>query len=94
LAIECEGRDITTIEGLSANGELDPVQQTFIAYDAVQCGFCTPGQILAVKALLAADPQPDDEAIARAMSGNICRCGTYPKIFAAVRTLAGRPPGR
>jgi xanthine dehydrogenase YagT iron-sulfur-binding subunit len=88
LAIECEGKEITTIEGLAAGGSLDPVQEAFIAHDAVQCGFCTPGQILAVKALLAASPHPDDETISRGLSGNICRCGTYPKIIRAVKALA------
>lgn len=87
LAVECESRDITTIEGLAAGGALDPVQEAFIAYDAVQCGFCTPGQVLAVKALLTASPSPDDETISRGLSGNICRCGTYPKIIRAVRAL-------
>lgn len=88
LAVECESRDITTIEGLAAGGSLDPVQEAFIAHDAVQCGFCTPGQILAVKALLAASKHPDDETISRGLSGNICRCGTYPKIIRAVKALA------
>lgn len=89
LAIECEGRHITTIEGLASNGELDAVQRAFVEHDALQCGFCTPGQVLALKALLARNPHPSEEEIDRGMSGNICRCGAYPKIRAAARALAG-----
>ncbi len=88
LAIECEGRHITTIEGLARNGELDAVQRAFVEHDALQCGFCTPGQVLALKALLARNPHPSEEEIDRGMSGNICRCGAYPKIRAAARALA------
>ena len=92
LAIECEGREITTIEGLLIDGELDRIQKAFIEYDAVQCGFCTPGQILSVKALLAASERPELDTIKRSLSGNICRCGTYPKILAAVTALCQQPP--
>ena len=88
LAVECQGRAITTIEGLTQDDALDPIQQAFIAHDALQCGFCTPGQVLAMKALLDRNPHPDDEEIDRAMSGNLCRCGAYPKIRAAARALA------
>jgi aerobic-type carbon monoxide dehydrogenase small subunit (CoxS/CutS family) len=88
LAVECQGRTITTIEGLTQSDALDPIQQAFIAHDALQCGFCTPGQVLAMKALLDRNPHPDDEEIDRAMSGNLCRCGAYPKIRAAARALA------
>jgi aerobic-type carbon monoxide dehydrogenase small subunit (CoxS/CutS family) len=91
LAIEMEGHDITTIEGLSRDGELDPVQAAFIEHDALQCGFCTPGQALAMKALLNRNPHPTDDEIDRALSGNLCRCGAYPKLRAAARALAGRP---
>jgi aerobic-type carbon monoxide dehydrogenase small subunit (CoxS/CutS family) len=90
LAVDCEGREITTIEGLARNGELDPVQQAFAEHDALQCGYCTPGQILAMKALLACNPHPSDEEILRGMAGNLCRCGAYAKILAAGRALAGR----
>jgi aerobic-type carbon monoxide dehydrogenase small subunit (CoxS/CutS family) len=90
LAVECEGRAITTIEGLAQGDELDPVQQAFVQHDALQCGFCTPGQVLAMKALLKRNPHPTDEEIERGMSGNLCRCGAYPKILAAGRALAGR----
>lgn len=90
LAVECQGRAITTIEGLAEDDQLDPVQQAFIEHDALQCGFCTPGQVLALKALLLRNQQPSDEEIERAMSGNLCRCGAYPKILSAARSLAGR----
>jgi xanthine dehydrogenase YagT iron-sulfur-binding subunit len=90
LAIECQGQAITTIEGLARDDELDPVQQAFIEHDALQCGFCTPGQVLALKALLLRNEHPTDDEIERAMSGNLCRCGAYPKILAAARALAGR----
>jgi aerobic-type carbon monoxide dehydrogenase small subunit (CoxS/CutS family) len=90
LAVECEGRAITTIEGLAQGDELDPVQAAFVQHDALQCGFCTPGQVLAMKALLKRNPHPTDEEIERGMSGNLCRCGAYPKILAAARALAGR----
>ena len=88
LAVECQGRAITTIEGLTQGDALDRVQQEFIAHDALQCGFCTPGQVLAMKALLDRNPHPSDEEIDRAMSGNLCRCGAYPKIRTAARALA------
>lgn len=93
LAVECEGKAITTIEGLSRGGALDPVQAAFVEYDALQCGYCTPGQVMAMKSLLARNPHPSDEEIERGMSGNICRCGAYPKILAAGRALAGRASG-
>jgi len=92
LALACESQDVPleTIEGLGADG-LHPVQQAFIAADALQCGFCTPGQILSATALLRRGRRPTDAAISRAMSGNLCRCGTYPKIRRAIR-LAGKTP--
>ena len=93
LAVECAGREITTIEGLtSAGGALHPVQAAFVEHDAMQCGFCTPGQVLALTSLLARNPHPSDEEIERGMSGNLCRCGTYPKILAAARALARSQP--
>ena len=91
LAVECVGQTITTIEGLSASGALDPVQQAFIEHDALQCGFCTPGQVFALKSLLNRNPHPSDEQIERAMSGNLCRCGAYVKIREAARALARTP---
>lgn len=86
----CDGAAVTTIEGLSdADGGLHPVQRAFIDQDAVQCGFCTPGQVLAAVALLSQNAVPDESQIRRAMSGNLCRCGTYPRIVEAIRSVAG-----
>ena len=93
LAAAYEGATVTTIEGLAAGDELHPVQAAFIEHDAVQCGFCTPGQVLAAVALLARDLDPSDDTIARAMSGNLCRCGTYPKIVRAIRSAAATMRG-
>jgi aerobic-type carbon monoxide dehydrogenase small subunit (CoxS/CutS family) len=81
LAIEYEGKSIETIENLEKEGKLHPIQQAFIEEDGLQCGFCTPGQILSVKAFLASHPNPAPEEVKRAMSGNLCRCGAYPKII-------------
>jgi aerobic-type carbon monoxide dehydrogenase small subunit (CoxS/CutS family) len=88
LAIDCEGREITTIEGLARGDELDPLQQAFVERDAFQCGFCTSGQLMSLHALLAAQPRPSDEQIKRAVTGNLCRCGAYPNILAAGRLAA------
>ena len=85
LAVDCAGREITTIEGLGRDGELDPVQQAFVEADAFQCGFCTPGQIMSLRALLNERPAPGDDEIRRAVSGNICRCGAYQNIVEAGR---------
>ncbi|HTA00617.1 MAG TPA: (2Fe-2S)-binding protein [Streptosporangiaceae bacterium] len=92
LAVTCEGREVTTIEGLSADGELHPMQAAFIAHDAFQCGYCTPGQIMSAVALLEEGHARNDSEIAEWMSGNICRCAAYPNIRAAiseVRDAAG-----
>ena len=86
----CAGASVTTIEGLAGPGALHPMQRAFIDHDAVQCGFCTPGQVLAAVALLAESPVPDESQIRRAMSGNLCRCGTYPRIAAAIRSVSGQ----
>lgn len=88
LAAGCDGQHITTVEGLGAAGALHPLQQAFIDLDAVQCGYCTPGQLVAATALLAAQRDPSDDDIRMAMSGNLCRCGTYPKIVRAVQAAA------
>ena len=88
LAHGCAGRAVTTIEGLVAGREPHPLQAAFVAEDAAQCGFCTPGQLMAAAALLAANPDPSEEEIRAAMAGNLCRCGTYPKIVRAVRRAA------
>ncbi|HXN81362.1 MAG TPA: (2Fe-2S)-binding protein [Myxococcales bacterium] len=92
LAIQHEGRQITTIEGLARGDDLHPMQAAFLEQDAFQCGYCTPGQILSAVGLLAERKgQPlDDDAIREGMSGNLCRCGAYPNIVAAVRGAAGR----
>ena len=83
LAIACEGRKVETIEGLALTGDLHPVQQAFIDHDAYQCGFCTPGQVMSVVALLRADPDAREDDVKRAVSGNLCRCGAYNNIVAA-----------
>jgi aerobic-type carbon monoxide dehydrogenase small subunit (CoxS/CutS family) len=91
LALDCAGQAVATIEGLSPGGRtLHRLQQAFIAADAFQCGFCTPGQIMALKALFDRDPAPTDEDIVRTVSGNLCRCGAYRNIVRAARMLAGR----
>jgi aerobic-type carbon monoxide dehydrogenase small subunit (CoxS/CutS family) len=88
------GKQITTIEGLAAKGKLHPVQEAFLAAGAMQCGFCTPGMIMATAGLLAKNPKPGEEEIRQSLDGNICRCGTYPRIVAAVRMAAGLKEGR
>ena len=88
LAAGCEGQSITTIEGLASGETLHPLQRAFIEHDAVQCGYCTPGQLLAAAALLSRHPSPSADDVRRGMSGNLCRCGTYPKIARAVQAAA------
>jgi len=83
------GKEITTIEGLEQNGKLHPLQEAFIQADALQCGYCTPGMILSSVGLLKKTPQPSEAEIRRALQGNVCRCGTYPRIIAAVQMAAG-----
>ncbi|MFE8953529.1 (2Fe-2S)-binding protein [Streptomyces althioticus] len=87
LAITCEGREVTTIEGLSSDGELHPMQKAFVDQDAFQCGYCTPGQIMSAVALLEEGHAGDDAEIKEWMSGNICRCAAYPHIRAAIRAV-------
>jgi aerobic-type carbon monoxide dehydrogenase small subunit (CoxS/CutS family) len=82
------GKEITTIEGLAQNGKLHPLQEAFIQADALQCGYCTPGMILSSVGLLNKTPQPSEVEIRRALDGNVCRCGTYPRIIAAVQMAA------
>jgi xanthine dehydrogenase YagT iron-sulfur-binding subunit len=89
LAAACDGHSITTVEGLGRPGALHPLQQAFIERDALQCGFCTPGQLLAAAALLARTREPTEEEVRQGLSGNLCRCGTYPRIVQAV-VAAGR----
>jgi xanthine dehydrogenase YagT iron-sulfur-binding subunit len=96
LAADARGHKITTVEGLGTPRSMDPVQAAFVEHDAVQCGFCTPGMVMAVAALLRSNPAATPEEIKRATAGNICRCGTYPHVFAAALKAARamrRPPG-
>ena len=88
LAAQCDGRQVTTIEGLSAEGELHPMQAAFVRHDAFQCGYCTSGQIMSAVSLLAEGRANSDEEIREFMSGNLCRCGAYPNIVAAIREVA------
>jgi xanthine dehydrogenase YagT iron-sulfur-binding subunit len=94
LAVECEGHAIETVEGLADGSRLSPVQQAFVDCDALQCGFCTPGQVLSVEALLRRDPTPGDDAIVEALSGNLCRCGAYRHILDAARRAATARAGQ
>jgi aerobic carbon-monoxide dehydrogenase small subunit len=87
---DASGKAITTIEGLAKSGALHPVQEAFLAEGAMQCGYCTPGMIMAAVALLERSPHPSDEEILDSMNGNLCRCNGYPKILRAIRRAAGR----
>lgn len=87
LAAACEGAEIVTIEGLSDGNQLHPVQDAFIAHDGFQCGFCTSGQIMSAAAMLDEPWGPADDDVREAMSGNLCRCGAYPNIIAAVQAV-------
>jgi aerobic carbon-monoxide dehydrogenase small subunit len=89
LTAQADGHKVATVEGLGSEGELHPVQEAFAATGAVQCGFCTPGLIMATVDLLARSPEPSDDEIREALSGNLCRCTGYAKIFDAVRLAAG-----
>ena len=89
LAIEAQGREITTIEGLAKNGKLSPVQQAFWDRDALQCGYCTPGFIMSVTALLKFNPHPTADEIKHGCAGNLCRCGTHPHIIQAALQASG-----
>jgi aerobic-type carbon monoxide dehydrogenase small subunit (CoxS/CutS family) len=88
LAIETQGHEIVTIEGLAKPGELDPLQEAFAETGGVQCGFCTPGMVLASRALLAENPNPTEAEVRSALSGNLCRCTGYVKIVEAVMSAA------
>jgi carbon-monoxide dehydrogenase small subunit len=89
LAAQADGHEVVTVEGLGADGELHPVQEAFAETGAVQCGFCTPGFVVATADLLERNPSPGDDEIREALSGNLCRCTGYAKIFDAVRLAAG-----
>ena len=88
LAVECDGEEVVTIEGLSTNGQLDPVQQAFVGTGAVQCGFCIPGMIVAARYLLSSSPHPSENEIKEGLAGNLCRCGGYSRIIDAVELAA------
>ena len=90
LAAQCDGCEVTTIEGLGSEAQLHPLQSAFVRHDALQCGYCTPGQIMSAVALLDEGRAGSDEEIREFMSGNLCRCGAYPNIVAAIRDVAGR----
>ena len=90
LAIDAQGHDLQTIEGLSAEGALHPIEAAFVDHDAQQCGFCTPGFVMAAKSFLDAHPQPTREQVSKGFGGNFCRCGTYVGVREAVLDAAGR----
>jgi xanthine dehydrogenase YagT iron-sulfur-binding subunit len=94
LAARCQGHEVTTIKGLAHGEELHPMQAAFVAHDGMQCGYCTPGQVMSAVALVAEGHAGTDDEIREWMSGNICRCGAYPNIVAAIREVAGRTPQR
>lgn len=83
LAVDAAGKEVLTIEGLSDEGNLHPLQEAFIEHDALQCGYCTPGMILSAKALLDRNPHPTEDDVRKAIDGNLCRCGSYPNILEA-----------
>jgi aerobic-type carbon monoxide dehydrogenase small subunit (CoxS/CutS family) len=91
LAIDCEGSEITTVEGLAKDGKLTPVQEAFVQCDAMMCGFCTPGFVMSVTSLLKKNPRPTDADVRHACAGNICRCGTYPNVLKAAMKASGVP---
>ena len=88
LALDVAGKDVVTVEGLMKGEELHPIQEAFIDHDGLQCGYCTPGQIMAAQALLLKNPKPDKEEVIEGMSGNICRCAAYPNIIKSVVAAA------
>ncbi len=89
LAVDAIGHEVTTIEGISADGAPHLLQTAFVKHDAMQCGFCTPGMVMSCAALLEMNPHPTEADVRHAISGNLCRCGTYPKVFAATLEAAG-----
>jgi aerobic-type carbon monoxide dehydrogenase small subunit (CoxS/CutS family) len=91
LGVECEGRQVVTVEGLAVDGRLHPLQDAFADLGAAQCGYCTPGFLIAAKALLDEDPHPTRDRIREALSGNLCRCTGYQQIFEAVEAAIGQP---
>jgi len=92
LAIDSQGRGITTVEGIAQSGRLSSLQQSFVDADALMCGYCTPGFVMSLTALLKRNPKPSLEEIGEACEGNLCRCGTYPRVMAAAQRAAGIQP--
>lgn len=92
LALDAVGSKVTTVEGLATGEQLHPIQTAFIKHDALQCGYCTPGLIMAAKTLLDRNAKPDLKQIRKGLAGNICRCGTYTNVFNAVLEASGQPP--
>jgi carbon-monoxide dehydrogenase small subunit len=90
LAVQARGKEVLTVEGLAEDGQLDLLQQKFVEYGAVQCGYCTPGMLMSAKALLMANPVPSDQDIRIALAGNLCRCTGYSAIVAAVKAAGGQ----
>ena len=88
LAVQADGREVTTIEGLATNGDMHPMQKAFQEEHGLQCGFCTPGMVMAAVSLLSENPNPSDQEIRRGLEGNLCRCTGYHNIVAAVRSAA------
>jgi xanthine dehydrogenase YagT iron-sulfur-binding subunit len=93
LAVDARRHEITTIEGLGTPDKMPPLGAAFVEHDGAQCGFCTPGMVMAIAAELSSNPKAQLEDVKRAVAGNICRCGTYPHVFAAALSLAGRTRG-
>jgi len=91
LAVEAQGKSIETVERMAQNGELHPLQQAFIQHGAFQCGFCTPGVLMAAKGLLNENPKPSEEEVRRAIAGNLCRCTGYSKYVEAILDVAEKP---
>lgn len=94
LAVDAVGRDIVTIEGLSAGSELHPIQKSFVDLGGLQCGFCTPGMIMTAKAILDEEAQPTEESVKKKMAGNLCRCTGYKKVIEAVMNASGATGGK
>jgi len=94
LAVEADGKEVTTVEGISPAGELAPIQKAFIAHGAAQCGFCTPAWVLATHDLLQTNPKPTEAELSEAVAGLLCRCGTYNQVREAVAEVAGRAKPR
>ena len=94
FALDAVGKPVTTIEGLARGEQLAPIQAAFVAHDALQCGFCTPGMVMSCHALLQRNPNPTEDDVRQAVAGNTCRCGTYPKVFEAALAAAGTAPAK